>query len=258
MRRLKWVVLSLSLLAFVSGSAFAEGDVEFEITTDYYGKYIWRGQDLSDDPVVQPGVSASFAGFTASWWANIETTKINGNNGKFSEHDWSLDYSGDIPGFDGVGYSVGVIHYYFPSAKPSDTTEVYWGLGLDLPLSPSIIVYHDVDEAKGTYASLGLSHSIEEFAVVLNDISVGLELGASLGWANRTYNKYYWSGNTNTNAERFNDLAFSISFPFEVYGFTLAPSLNYVTLVDERISKSNRYNKDDAYFFAGISISKSF
>ncbi|MHC4215244.1 MAG: hypothetical protein ACYSWP_17925, partial [Planctomycetota bacterium] len=156
----------------------------------------------------------------------------------------------------GVGYSVGVIRYFFPNANPTDTTEIYWGLGLDMPLSPSVTVYHDVDEAKGTYASLGLSHSIEEFAVVLNDIGVGLDLGASLGWANRTYNKYYWGGTANS--ERFNDLAFSISFPFEVYGFTLSPSLNYVTLVDSRVSKSNTYNKDDVYFVAGISISKSF
>ena len=256
MRKLRWVIFGLSLLACGTGVAFAEGDVEFEVTADYFGKYIWRGQDLSDDPVVQPGASVSFAGFTASWWANIETTKINGNNGKFTEHDWSLDYSGDVPGFEGMGYSFGVIHYYFPSANPTDTTEVYWGLGLDLPLSPSVTVYHDVDEAKGTYASLGLSHSIEEFAVVFNEIGVGLELGASLGWGNKTYNKFYW-GDT-ANAEKFNDLAFSISFGFEIFGFTLAPSLNYVTLVDERIAKSNTYNKDDAYFFAGISITKSF
>ena len=254
MRKLKWVFLSL--FVFVSGSAFAEGDVEFEVTTDYLGKYIWRGQDLTDDPVVQPGASASFAGFTASWWANIDTTKINGNNGKFSEHDWALDYSGDVPGIEGVGYSVGVIRYVFPHADPMDTTEVYWGLSVDLPLSPSIIVYHDVDEVKGTYASLGLSHSIEEFAVVLNEIPVGLDLGASLGWGNRTYNKFYWGGTANS--ERFNDLAFSLSFPFEVYGLTVAPSLNYITLVDERISKSNAYNKDDAYFVAGVSIAKSF
>ena len=256
MTKLRWVIFGLSLLAFVSGSAWAEGDVEFEITTDYFGKYIWRGQDLSDDPVVQPGASASFAGLTASWWANIDTTSINGKSGKFTEHDWTLDYSGDVPGLDGLGYSVGVIYYVFPSATPEDTTEVYWGLGLDLPLRPSVTVYHDVDEVKGTYASLGLSHSIEEFVVVFDEIPVGLELGASLGWGNGTYNKYYWGATAND--QRFNDLAFSISFPFEVYGFTLAPSLNYVTLVDERIAKTNTYNKDDAYFVAGISIAKSF
>lgn len=256
MRKLKWMVLSLSLLAFVSGSALAEGDVEFEVTTDYYGKYIWRGQNLTDDPVVQPGASVSFAGFTASWWANIETTKVNGNNGEFTEHDWSLDYSGDVPGLEGIGYSVGVIYYVFPSVTPDDTTEVYWGFGFDLPLSPSITVYHDVDEAKGTYASLGLSHSIEKFAVVFNDIPVGLDLGASLGWANRTYNKYYWGSTVNSN--RFNDLAFSISFPFEIFGLSLTPSFNYVTLMDGRIAKSNMYNRDNAYFFAGISIAKGF
>ena len=60
---------------------------------------------------------------------------------------------------------------------------------------------------------------------------------------------------------RFNSIIeswFSISFPFEVYGFTVAPSLNYITLDDQRISKSNTYNKDDVYFVAGISIAKGF
>ena len=248
-------IFAIILSILFVGTITAE-DIDFEITTDYYSKYIWSGQNLSDDSVIQPGASVSMFGLTASWWANIETTRINGNSGEFTEHDWSLDYSGDIPGLDGIGYSVGVIHYSFPSANPTNTTEIYWGFGLDLPLSPSVTVYHDIDEAEGTYVSLGLSHSIEEFAVVLDDIPVGLELGASIGWANRTYNKFYW-GDT-ANANRFNDLAFSISFPFEVYGLSLTPSLNYVTLVDERIAKANPYNKDDSFFVAGISIAKSF
>jgi hypothetical protein len=249
------VILSIFFVGTVTASITPE-DIDFEVTADYYGKYIWRGQNLSDDPVIQPGASVSFAGFTASWWSNIDTTKINGNNGKFTEHDWSLDYSGDIPGLEGVGYSVGVIRYFFPNLNPADTTEVYWGLGFDLPLSPSITVYHDVDEAKGTYVSLGLSHSFEKFAVVFDEIPVGLDLSANLGWANRTYNKYYWAANANS--ERFNDLAFSIAFPFELFGLSLTPSLNYVTLVDSRVSKSNTYNKDDTYFVAGISVGKSF
>jgi hypothetical protein len=256
MRKLRWAILGLSLLACGTGAVFAEGDVEFEVNVDYLGKYIWRGQDITDDPVIQPGASVSFAGLTASWWANIETTKINGNNGKFTEHDYTLDYSGDIPGLEGIGYSVGVIYYYFPRANPADTTEVYWRFGLELPLNPSVTVYNDVDEVKGTYASLGLSHSVEEFVVVFDEFGVGLELGASLGWGNGTYNKYYWGDNTNANS--LNDLVFSISFGFEVYGLTLALSLNYVTLADARIAKANTFNKDDAYFVAGNSIAKSF
>jgi hypothetical protein len=50
MRKLRWEILGLSLLACGTGAAFAEGDVEFEVTADYFSKYIWRGQDITDDP----------------------------------------------------------------------------------------------------------------------------------------------------------------------------------------------------------------
>jgi len=32
-------------------TVLAEDEVEFEFAADLFGKYIWRGQNLSDDPV---------------------------------------------------------------------------------------------------------------------------------------------------------------------------------------------------------------
>ena len=181
MRKLGCLIVCLCVFLCGMPAAIAEDKIDFEITADYFGKYIWRGQNLSDDPVFQPGLSASYKGLTAGVWGNLETTSINNNSGKFTEWDYSLDYSGDFPGLKGIGYSVGLINYHFPSVV-GDTTEFYWGLNFDLPLSPSVTVYHDIDEVKGTYASFGLSYSIDRIAELTPDIPMGMEISASLGF----------------------------------------------------------------------------
>ncbi len=231
-----------------------EDAIGFEVTADYFGKYIWRGQNLSDDPVFQPGFSMTMGGFTGAIWGNLETTSINKEGGEFTEFDWSLDYSGDVPLVDGVGYSIGVINYKFPSLE--DTTEVYLGFGLDLPLSPSVTVYWDVDDIKGTYASAGLGHSIENIAELGPDMPVGMDIGLSLGWGSASYNRAYWG--PPVRSAKLNDLALSVSFPVEIRGWSVAPSLNYVTLVNGKVRDSDAFRPESDYFFAGISVSKGF
>ncbi len=254
MKKLGCLIIGLSMLACGAGEAFGESGVDFEITADFFSKYIWRGQNIADDPVFQPGISASYKGLTAAIWGSLETTIINGNSGDFSELDYYLDYSGKVPGIKGVGYSIGAGYYSFPGTAIKDTTEIYWGLNFDLPLSPSVMFYHDVDEADGTYVLFALGHSIEKIAELGPDMPVGVEIGGSLGWGSSSYNRYYWR----TGQSTLNDLAFSVSFPFEFAGWTLAPNLNYVTLVSDDIRASDAYGTDSDFFFAGVSLSKRF
>jgi len=254
MRKLRCLIVCLYFFTCGTRAVIAEDKIDFEITADYFGKYIWRGQNLSDDPVFQTGISAGYKGLTAAIWGNLELTNINGNSGDFSEVDYSLDYSGAIPGIEGVGYCVGVIYYDFPGTIVKDTTEIYWGLNFDLPLNPSVTVYHDVDEAEGSYISLAFGHSLEKVAKLGPDLPVGMEIGASLGWGSGSYDKYYWG----TDQSKLNDLAFSVSFSIEIAGWTVAPSLNYITLLSDDIRDTDAYGTDSDFFFAGISLSKSF
>jgi len=247
------VLLVFSVLVCSSTDGFADDKVDFQLTADFMGKYIWRGQNLSDDPVFQQGLSASYKGLTAVIWGNLETTGINNNSGEFTELDYSLDYSGDFPGLKGVGYSVGLINYHFPSVV-GDTTEVYWGLNFDLLLSPSVTVYHDIDKVKGTYASFGLSHNIDKITELSPDMPVGMEISVNLGFGGSAYNESYWG----VKKDKLNDLAISVSFPTKIAGWTVAPSLNYVTLVSDSIRTSDSFHSESDYFFVGISLSKSF
>ena len=260
MEKLKCLIFGMgSMLVFGGGTVFGADGIDFEVTADFFSKYIWRGQNIDDDPVFQSSISAGYGDLTVAIWGNLELTNINDKSGDFSELDYSLDYSSPMPGIESVRYSIGVIYYDFPGSyadgtRVPDTTEVYWGLNYDLLLSPSITVYHDVDEAEGTYISLAIEHSIEKIAELGPDTPVGMEIGASLGWASGSYNKYYWG----TDQGKLQDLTFSVSFPMEIWDWTVAPSLNYITLLSDVIRDTDVYGTDSDFFFAGISLSKSF
>ena len=237
-----WVVVAL--LGF-STVGLAEGDVSVGVTADFFSKYVWRGQNLVDDWVFQPGVSVGYKGLTGSVWGNLEMTDENGNSGEFTEIDYTVDYSGKITEI--IGFSVGAIYYDFPNTGFDGTTELYWGFAFDVPLSPSITVYHDVDEVEGTYASLGIGHSFE----FPESMPVGVDLGASLGWGDSDYNAGYWG----TTGSEFNDLVLSAAFPFTVGPVSVTPSVHYVLLVGSDISDAVA---DDDVVYAGVGFGYDF
>ena len=249
----KYLCAGCIFLFFGTNVVFSGENFDIEFTADYVSKYIWRGQNLTDDPVFQPGVSAGYKGLTAAIWGNLETTGINNNSGEFTEWDYTLDYSGQLPGIEGIGYSIGLINYHFPGVV-GDTTEFYWGLNFDLPFSPSITVYHDIAEIKGSYASFGLSHSIDKITEVEPDIPVGMEITADLGWGSSGYNEGYWG----IDNSKLNDLTLSVSFPVELDNWSLIPSMNYVTLLSDDIRDSDVYGTESDFFYVGIGFLKSF
>jgi hypothetical protein len=55
----------------------------------------------------------------------------------------------------------------------------------------------------------------------------------------------------------------SVGFPVPVMGWTLTPSVNYVTLVDSDVRSADTYatasgNDDSDYLFTGLTLSRSF
>ncbi len=228
-----------------------ESSVGFEVTADFFSKYVWRGQNLVDDWVFQPGASVSCAGLTASIWGNLELTDETDHKGEFTEVDYALDYSGQVPGVEVLGFSVGVIYYDFPNTDFDGTTEIYWGLSLDVPASPSLTVYRDLDEVEGTYVSAGVAHSVESLLEFGSDMPVGLEASASIGWGDSSYNEGYWG----TDGGELNDLVSSLAFPLEIAGVSVTPRVSYIVLLGSDIRDASA---DDDYFFAGVSLSKSF
>lgn len=229
------------------------------VSACFMSKYIWRGQLYNDDYVMQPSVGVSYGGLSASLWGNLDMTDYNDNRGEFTEYDWTIGYADKFPGTDILKYSVGVIYYHFPSSA-ANTTEIYGGLGLDIPLSPTITVYRDTDVIEGTYAAFSVSHSVEKIFELSPDMPVGMTVSASVGWGNKAYNKGYWDG---LNENAMQDLTVSVGFPIPILGWTFTPSINYVTLLDSDVRKADTYatsgkNDGSDYFFTGLTLSKSF
>lgn len=249
MGRSKKVVSMMVVTAVLgtTGVGWAGDKVSFEVTADFFSKYVWRGQNLVDGAVFQPGVSVGYKGLTASVWGNLDITNKNDNSGNFTEVDYALDYSGTVPGVEKLGYSVGAVYYDFPNTGVHHTTELYLGFSLDVPASPSVTVYRDIDQADGTYVALGVGHSIEEIA----SLPFGVDLSANLGWGDSNYNDAYWG----TAGSELNDLTLSVGFPFSVGPVSVVPSVTYVKLLGSNIKD---VADDDSLFYAGVGLAYEF
>lgn len=249
-------VLGVLAVMGLNGLAKAEDaapSVGIDVSADFFGKYVWRGQNLNNSSVFQPGVGVTYGGLSGSVWGNMDMTNSNDNSGEFTEYDFTFDYSTAVPGVDGLGFSVGAIQYNFPSIN-NDTLELYWGFSMDVLLSPSVTVYHDVDEANGTYVSFGVGHTFEKVFELSPEMPVNLELGASVGWADSGFNEYYWG----IDNSKMNDLTLSMALPFDVLGWTVSPSINYVTLLSDSVRATDAYAQKSDYVFAGVGLSRSF
>ena len=251
MRKSKVVLAVTVVMLGMVGTGWAQDEVSVGVTADFFSKYVWRGQNLVDGAVFEPGVSVGYMGLTGSIWGNLDLTDKNDNSGKFTEVDYAIDYSGTFPGYEKLGYSVGAIYYDFPNSDASGTTELYAGLSLDVPASPAVTVYRDIDECDGMYISLSAGHSIEQIS---EEVPVGVDLSASLGWGNKTYNTFYWG----TNGSELNDLVLSAGFPFEVAGVSVTPQVSFISLLGSDIKNADTYDTSNSMFVFGVGLAKDF
>lgn len=176
-------------LSTPSTSAGGEKAVEYSGGVDVVSDYVWRGQLLTDDPVIQPYFGIGAKGFSLSVWGSVDTTDHNETGGeefRFQEVDYSLSYS--LTPAEGLDLTTGVIYYDFPGTGAAATSETFVSAALsDLPLTPTATVYYDFDEVNGIYADLGIGHTFS-----LTD-KLGLNLSAGIGWADEDYNAAYFS-----------------------------------------------------------------
>lgn len=243
--------LVIALLVMCAGGVSLAEGVGVDFTTDFYSKYVWRGQNIVDDWVVQPGVSTTIENVTLGIWGNVDMTEENSEEWNFTEVDYYVDYSASLT--DGIGYSIGYIYYDFPRSE-AETQEIYGGLSFDTVLSPSVTWYYDIEDVEGSYVALGLGHSVDEFAKLSEDTPIGLEVGLNIGWGDSDYNAAYFP--TANAGDGMNDLTLSFAFPMELGSWSVTPSLTYVTLLDSSIASSK--GDDDQLFFAGIGLGTSF
>lgn len=223
--------------------------------------YVWRGQTLNKDAVVQPGLTASLGGWSVNAWSSMNLAGSE-TDGEFTEMDWTISYAQVV---GPVELGAGVVQYTFPnstleteaedgtvsvSAYPG-TVEIFASASLpDVLLAPALTAFYDVDEIEGLYAALAVGHS---FALAEK---VSLDLSASLGFGDADYNAGYFGHDD----AALNDLVLGAALPIAITeNFSVTPSLSYMLLPDSDLGDSAKAAYGDKEkVYGGVTLSCAF
>ena len=185
MARLKVLWCAVAMMLGTVTLASAEDKVAVGVTADVFSKYIWRGQNIVDDWVLQPGASVGYKGLTGSVWSNVDLTgEVDGAKAVSPKPTYALDYTNTFPGLDKLGYSVGTIYYSFLNTHSHPTAEVYGGLSLDMTLSPAVRWFYDFDaDRRQLLPVLRRAHDSRSSGMAGRTATATCKLGASMGLA---------------------------------------------------------------------------
>lgn len=251
----------LGWMTMTAAVAMAGEGLEAGLDTAVNSAYVWRGQVLNTEAVMQPSLTVKKSGFSLNWWGSLNLTdKVTGQAREFSEHDITAAYSRTCP-LTGADLSAGVVQYDFPNQSitgedgnaslVNDTREVYLSAGYSkVLLSPALQVNYDFKEAKGFYGLFSLSHAVEVCQRVVAAAS------ASIGAADSDYNEFYFG----VSKAQLNDGSLKFALPISLCSTTsLVPSVQYMTLLDTDIRDGAKklYGRDDR-FLGGVTLSCVF
>jgi len=230
------VLLVLILASFpITAWAAEEDKVTGEVAASILSAYIWRGQEMTRHSIViEPSITASYKGFTANLWGNLDTKPYAAGNqdysSNFTEADVTLSYSRK---FGMVQAGAGYIYYGLSATTPGgtdllDSQELFVSMGLDTILAPTLTVYKEIDHCHQWYATLGVSHTF-----ALHE-KIGLKLAAQVSYLKSEDETTYpeFDSNSVATTDKFNNLhdgVVSISLPVNVISsLTVTPTVSYV------------------------------
>jgi len=191
MKRFQTILLLLAVLiccpvlnAFSDEPQKAEEEkVTGNGTFGVYNQYIFRGYEIGKSGlVIQPSLTASYKGFSASFWGNIDTNQRSTKTADFSsesmyhkkgwnETDLTLSYTYPIGKLSLTGGYI-----YYNTKYANETEEIFGSIALDIISKPTLSIYRDIASYPGTYLNLSFAHS---FPLVKE---MTLDLGASFGY----------------------------------------------------------------------------
>jgi hypothetical protein len=236
-------ILTLSMLGAGASTVLAEEEApSADASVAFLSKYVWRGFELSDGSlVIQPSLTASYKGFSANLWGNLDTDYEAAGGHKWNETDYTLSYDG---AYEKLGYGVGWIYYALDGTD--DTQEFYGTVSYDILFAPSLTLYYDTDSFAGAwYANLGFSHT---FMIAEK---YGLDLGLAFGYLDdgESYNEFH-DGN----------LSASMSFPVNEY-LSITPEIYWSFPLSGDAGdyiQAASISDNDNFVYGGVSASLSF
>ncbi len=235
-----------------TGAAFAV-ETSGSASADFMSQYVWRGQQLSDEMVIQPSVGISYGGFGANLWANYDT-----DTNEHNETDLTLSWSNSV---DKFSYEAGYIFYALDGdgdGAGNDTQEFYLSMGYDVLLSPSATFYYDFDEGEGGYLVLAIGHSFE----LPHKLSLDLGASAAVNFDNAVMG-------LDKDGDEFTDfydgnISAALTVPV-TENISIAPMIAYSFPLSndaednlEAIAMAVTGDDDADVFYGGVNISLSF
>ncbi len=186
-------LLALAGFALLASASLAQDEKSWslDLGVDYSTRYMFRGVPLlGDNEVLTPHVTFSAGNFNVYYYGYMGDIPadftVSGNTVSYREDDFGADYT--IPIGDKFGLTLGAVSYMYSNRTSSeygfvDTYELYAIAAFDVPLSPTLTYYRDMDAVKGGYASIGISHSVPLGSKASFDFSaaVGFDFGYNLG-----------------------------------------------------------------------------
>ena len=185
--------LAAALGLTISPAVAQEATYSFD--SPLYSQYNWRGINLVNGAVWQPSIDVAYGALNFNFWTNYELTGVSAYTGKgrFTELDTTVTYSG---GAVDVDWSVGLIHYQFPSVGAASTTELFGSVsrpmrGFDTTFS----AYFDVDQINGTYFNLALDRDLGTISSPTSAQEIGFSWGTAVGFGDKSHNLGYYGNN---------------------------------------------------------------
>ncbi|MCC7435635.1 MAG: hypothetical protein IT363_13190 [Methanoregulaceae archaeon] len=220
-----------SSVVFLSALASAQVQKPFEIEAELTvaSKYVWRGINLVNDWVIQPGVTVSRGPISVGLWGNFEPTNWNLPNytstprGRVTELDFTLEYTRTVGTAE---WSLGIVDYQFPGTGEGRYQEWFATVELgDVWGSPYLNLYTGNNSYSGTYVTLGVTHALSSQLAGLLEV----ELNAELSYGDARSNNFYFG----SSKAGFADLQLTASTSIGLGDrLNLAPALHYSTLFD--------------------------
>lgn len=223
-----------------------------------FNKYIFRGYELSKDSIViQPGLSASYKGFSASFWGNIDSSQHATQNfapddhkKNFNETDLTLSYTYVLGKLSLTGGYI-----YYDTDYAPETEELFGTISYDMIGKPTLSIYRDITAYPGTYFNFSLAHSVK----LVKEVT--LDLGASAGymWGDGNYWKTRFGTGSKYSAFHDGMVKAGLTIPI-AQKVSLAPVVQYWFPLSDKAKKRN-YNPNgrlESNVVGGVSINYNF
>lgn len=174
-------------LCLLASPAFAQiENISVEGSLDLVSHYIFRGVVTTDKPTAQPSLTVGFgeSGFSFNVWGSA-ALKQRSIQDAGDELDFTITYDRNLgEQYENVGITAGYIQYTFPNAKKGEriSGELFAGLSLDIPGSPSLTLYRDFGLFDELYVNGSIGH---EFQLV-SEGNVSLGLSGDIGYSDKT------------------------------------------------------------------------